>query len=565
MNQPVILSFLPYLYQTEVISNPQMLSLSIFDEAELHDALIRQDILSAEALSQHMQQYEALDKIDVFQVGTEHIRLIPKKLLYRHCIYPFSVEGGKLHLAMANPHQPGLLETVEQIAGYAIKPYLANADHIKRVLASNLRNVQQIKNHFKRSIAEMDLLENTAGDFDDALYQHASLIKAMDALLEDAISLHVTDIHIESGEDVRIYYRMNKYLILQCSMKASLGPILMRHLLVRSRADVLKSSHPQDGAFSFQPSMSPSKTSVRLSYAPSFDGYSVVMRLFGDMQFSGLSAFSNQPELLHNLRHLLFHQSGLLAISGPTASGKTTFLYNLLHTLSHQDGHKMKVMTIEDPVEVKISGVIQMEKKDVLGLDYADIISSALRQNPDAIMLGELRDSHTANMVVRASLTGILALTTIHCKNVRDIIPRFTELGLTLRELSSVLSFLVSVRLIPVLCPFCKVKDTNPAIRRHALYPGTNPDTVFYKKHPDGCSSCDHRGFVSLESVNEHVVVDTELQQALLAGDLEKVNAIIDHRIQGKRLVDSVWSHFVQGKTTFDQVLNMTFDGEHHG
>lgn len=327
--------------------------------------------------------------------------------------------------------------------------------------------------------------------------------RILETILEDAASLSSSDIHIEPGEHAgRLRFRIDGKLLERITIPQAVYPSLVNRIKVRSGLSISEKRIPQDGRFKI--SCRDRKYELRVSVMPSLYGEKVVMRILGTNQNAPeLSKLGLLPEQLQLLSENILMPQGLILFSGPTGSGKTSSLYSCLSELNTMERN---ILTIEDPVEITLNGINQVQVKPEVGLTFAAALRAFLRQDPDVIMIGEIRDSETAALAIRASLTGHLVISTIHTNSALESITRLRDLGIPDFLVASTLTLSVAQRLIRKLCPDCRMKSV-PA----------HPDAPLYIKGA-GCENCNMTGYKGRVACFEMMPLDQEIRIAIVEG-----------------------------------------------
>ena len=392
-----------------------------------------------------------------------------------------------------------------------------------------------------------------AGDLMDA-EDDAPIIRLINAILSEAVREKASDIHIETFEEkLSIRYRIDGVLSEVLSPKRMLGPLLVSRLKVMARLDIAERRVPQDGRISVR--IAGHAVDIRMSTLPSAYGERVVLRLLdkqsGQLQLEQLA----MPEAVFGgFKRALHSPHGIILVTGPTGSGKTTTLYA---GLSEINDTARNIMTIEDPVEYMLPGVGQTQVNTKVDMTFARGLRAILRQDPDVVMVGEIRDLETAEIAVQASLTGHLVLSTLHTNTAIGAVTRLQDMGVETFLLSSSLIAVMAQRLVRLLCPDCRraAPLTEQEGELLGLAPGSHADRVIY--HPQGCERCNHSGYRGRSAIYELIEVDEHLralihdgasEQAMTAAARERSASILE---DGRRRV-------LSGETSLQEVLRVT-------
>lgn len=367
----------------------------------------------------------------------------------------------------------------------------------------------------------------------------------LENLLSEAKSLKCSDIHFEVYEDSsRIRFRIDGQLIERYKIERDNYLELVNKVKIRAKLNITEKRLPQDGRITND------SFDIRVSILPTLFGEKIVMRLLGqDASNIDLTTLGFQKEELSSYLEAAKKPNGIILISGPTGSGKTTTLYATLRLLNDS---KRNIVTVEDPIEYTLKGINQVQLKEDIGLTFASALKSFLRQDPDVIMLGEIRDSETALMAIRASLTGHLVLSTIHTNSAIGTVSRLIDMGVPSYLISETLNLSVAQRLVRKLCNDCKV-ITNCD---HGDFP-VNFDFPFeienYYK-PVGCNKCFHTGYKGRTAIYEVLTIDPKIAMAIKNNNLTEITAMQDDY---QSLSDKAFSILARGETTLDEIYSI--------
>jgi type IV pilus assembly protein PilB len=369
----------------------------------------------------------------------------------------------------------------------------------------------------------------------------------LQALIKEAKQLHSSDIHIEVYEErCRVRIRIDGMLIERYTIAKTEYPSLINKVKIKANLDIAEKRLPQDGRIFFH--SEEGKFDIRVSILPTLHGEKIVLRLLNndaaniDIKQLGFSDI----ELSYFLEGVK-KPHGILLISGPTGSGKTTTLYATLKLLNKE---KTNILTVEDPIEYTLEGVNQVQLKEAIGLTFASALRTFLRQDPDIIMLGEIRDGETAQMAIRAALTGHLVLSTIHTNSAWGTISRLSDMGVPPFLIASTLNTTAAQRLVRLLCPHCKKKEAFDEAWYPRLYKA--PEKVAEHYTAQGCENCHFTGYKGRKAIYEVIPVDFEL-----AEHIKKNSTSITEYLQGKgikTLSANAFNLFKNGDTSIDEV-----------
>ncbi|MDP1801739.1 MAG: GspE/PulE family protein [Bacteroidota bacterium] len=368
----------------------------------------------------------------------------------------------------------------------------------------------------------------------------------LETLVNEAKTLHSSDIHIETyGEKCRIRFRVNGVLIDRHKLSKAEYPTLINKIKIAASCDIAEKRMPQDGRIRFQ--IANSKLDIRVSILPTLYGEKIVLRLLGsDASHINISKLGFREDELERYNLSVKKPNGIILISGPTGSGKTTTLYATLKQLNKPTNN---IVTIEDPIEYTLDGVNQVQLKEDIGLTYSEALKTFLRQDPDIIMLGEIRDAQTAQMAIRAALTGHLVLSTIHTNSAWGTISRLIDMGIPGYLIASTLNLSVAQRLVRTLCPNCKKEVV---LNKTELPVQFQTRTISVNMIAQGCNNCYYTGYKGRKAIYEVVNITKELTEQIKINSTDidlyyKTNNI-------HKLAENAWQLFEKGETTLEEI-----------
>jgi general secretion pathway protein E/type IV pilus assembly protein PilB len=366
-------------------------------------------------------------------------------------------------------------------------------------------------------------------------------------LIKEARSLKSSDIHIESYEEFcRVRIRIDGMLLQRYQLQKEQYPALINKIKIIAHLDIAEKRLPQDGRIFFEKDNI--KIDIRVSVIPTLYGEKVVLRLLSndatkiDLSTIGFTAFD-----MANYLEGIKRPNGIILICGPTGSGKTTTLYATLKLLNKDSRN---ILTIEDPIEYTLEGINQVQLKDSIGLTFASALKTFLRQDPDIIMVGEIRDSETADMAIRAALTGHLVLSTIHTNSAWGIISRLQDMGVPSFLIANTLNTAAAQRLVRILCPKCKQKE----VFNNNLYPKkfSCPSIVEHHYTPKGCNECYNTGYKGRKAIFEVIQIDEQLSEEIKNAN-HSVNDLLKER-KIKTLAENAFQLFEKGETSIEEI-----------
>ena len=492
----------------------------------------------------------------------EILEKVPTKAVFQYNVIPMGVESGTLRVATSEPFRPGLADSLRLASGLRVKFALSPAADIEKA-AKKFYGVGA--DTLDRLIADnqIDLDAETGpaiGDLSN-LDQDASVVKFVNQIIWECHHDRGTDIHIEPMEtDLRIRYRIDGVLHptpLPPQMKRFQSAIISR-IKVMAGMDIAEKRLPQDGRISLR--VKGEEIDVRVSTMPTVYGESVSLRLL--MRSSGmygmdkLGLFKDDEEILGRL---IRRPHGILLVTGPTGSGKSTSLYAWLHTINSVD---KRILTVEDPIEYEMAGINQIQMKPEIGLTFAVGLRHILRQDPDVIMVGEVRDQETADIAIRAALTGHLVFSTLHTNDAAGGVTRLVDMGIEPFLVASSVEALVAQRLVRRLCPKCKRPWTvDMSFLESIGFPISKLLTGTICE-PVGCEECRGTGYAGRTGIYEILLISDIIRQMIVerrsAADI-KLHAL-EHGMRTLRM--DGWRKVLAGVTTLEEVIRVTSEDE---
>ncbi|MBI3820067.1 MAG: Flp pilus assembly complex ATPase component TadA [Planctomycetes bacterium] len=465
-------------------------------------------------------------------------------------VLPLRVEGGELVVAIGDPTNLSVLDDLQFLVGKPIRAVFADPEKLKEIVESAY---PAEATGLKAALAAAKGLQANADAKE--LAKSAPVVRLLNAVLQQAIRDQASDIHLEPFEDsFRVRYRVDGALFEIEAPPAYLAPALIARVKVMADLDIAETRVPQDGRIAL--SVEGKSVDLRVSTLPTMYGESCVMRVLDRtvVQLS-LNKIGLREEERKGIQQLIDLPHGIVLVTGPTGSGKTTTLYAMLAAANDPS---LKIITTEDPVEYDLEGIVQIPINDEIGVSFARVLRTILRQDPDIILVGEIRDRETATVAIEASLTGHLVFSTLHTNDAPSAITRLTDLGIDPFLTSATLEAIIAQRLVRRVCSNCKVDVFPDTDRLHEL--GLDADRLEGAKFVSGrgCDRCHFTGYKGRLAVFEMLTVNDTIRQLML--DHASTQRLREAaRAQGMRpLRDSGLIAALDGMTTIDEVLRET-------
>ena len=467
-------------------------------------------------------------------------------------IVPLREEGGQLHVAMSDPANAFAIQALQMATGRNIKPYLGMPAEIRA-------NIERLYSDDEVDSEELQITGQDEGNDDiehlKDMASEAPVIKIVNQIMTQAMSMRASDIHIEPFEHhLKVRYRIDGVIHEVDSPPASMIAAVLSRIKLMARLNIAERRLPQDGRIQLK--AQGKEIDMRVSTVPTMHGESVVMRLLDKNSVNlDLSSLGFSPENFKRLQDELKAPHGVLLVTGPTGSGKTTTLYSALTQMNTPEN---KVLTVEDPVEYELEGINQIQANPKIGLTFSDALRSIVRQDPDIIMIGEMRDVETARIAVQSALTGHLVLSTLHTNDAASAVTRLMDMGIEDYLIASTVNAVLAQRLVRRLCPQCR--EAKPALEEMVEELGLRqyqPEGSLRLWVAKGCPACGHTGYKGRSAIHEVLVINDSLRRLVMkhedAGVLQE-----EARKHGMRtMYEDGLLKALQGVTTLEEVLRV--------
>jgi len=483
---------------------------------------------------------------------------LSSRFIIENRLIPFEYKNNVLKIIMANPDDTDATDAIKVALSVDIAVYSADSqiieEYISKFYGQEAQNINRIIEDI--GVRDVEFLKDEEEDIGHLkdLASEAPIIKLVNMLITRAVENRASDIHIEPFEDeLRVRYRIDGILHDIESIPKKLQPAIVSRVKIMAKLNIAERRLPQDGRIRLR--VGDSEIDLRVSTIPVLYGESVVMRILRkegiviDLELLGFSR-----EILSNFITLIQKPNGIILVTGPTGSGKTTTLYGALDKINSPD---KKIITVEDPVEYQLKGINQIHVKPQIGLNFANTLRHIVRQDPDIIMIGEIRDLETAEIAIQSALTGHLVFSTLHTNDAPSSITRLLDMGVESFLLSSTIRGILAQRLVRVICPICKVSDTNSSKNIEELSTfGINTEITTYSGK--GCEKCTHTGYFGRSGIFELLIIDEDIRRLILKNaDSNLIRETA--RSKGMRtLLEDGIEKVKAGITTFSEVLRVT-------
>lgn len=501
---------------------------------KLGDALVEQGYITEKQLLSVLEIQLNLESISLYQypIDDRLVDLLPKDRARKNLALPIKLEGSKLTVAMNDPLDFYAIQEIEATTGYTLVPAIATKDDILQTINRLYDGV------------DMGLDADSTDD--------APAVRIFDQLIETGVAMYASDIHLDPHENnITVRYRVDGVLRNDRTIPKSLMNSLIARIKIISGLDITESRLPQDGRISID--VNDKKVNFRISTLPTVHGEKVVLRILDMSNISSkVSQIGLQADTLKQYEELIREPSGLILITGPTGSGKSSTLYSSINELNSPD---VNIVTVEDPVEYQLEGINQVQVNSAINLSFAAGLRSILRQDPNIIMVGEIRDTETAEISIRSALTGHLVFSTLHTNGAIEAVPRLFDMGIEPYLVVSSVKGVMAQRLVKTICKDCAETRKASSIEKE----------VFQRRNMEieevtvgqGCDACRHTGYRGRMAIHELIVITDDIRNMMM--NHARTSEIKDHlREKGVRfLIDDGLEKVKQGRTTIEEILKV--------
>ncbi len=553
---------------TDLLIKQGVISLDQLNEAEnvaktsnldVGDVLIDMEYASPEAVTEAMATFHKIPFVDLrsASVSDDVIELVPESVARENNVLPFSDEDGALRVLVSDPFDLETVEKLRFILNRKIETALAPKVSI---LAAINKYYGQVEGESADSMLQeftdtaIDFTETESGgeaneeEVDDS---SAPVIRLVNLMIQEAVQLRASDIHVEPFEDrVRIRYRIDGVCVERENAPRRMLSAIIARIKILSKIDISEKRRPTDGRIKI--TVGDKQLDLRVSIIPTNHGQSCVMRLLDKDNIKvGVRQLGLSGRDYRTFNNLIRRPNGIILVTGPTGSGKTTTLYAALNALNRPD---RKIITAEDPVEYYLPGINQVEVRHKIGLDFALIIRAMLRQAPNIILVGEMRDHETASMGIQASLTGHLVFSTLHTNDAPSSISRMVDIGVPSYMVASSVIAVLAQRLVRTICPRCKVryKPSDSVIQDSQLPPEMLKQAEFCRGK--GCPYCGRSGYRGRIGIYELMIINNKMRELMFRGADTKELRIEAIKNGMSTLYADGMLKVIRGITTFEEV-----------
>jgi type IV pilus assembly protein PilB len=555
--------FTDVLVERQILSPDQLSEAKAMSQqtgAKVQDTLVRLGYATSEQVMSAVAEFHNLQFVDLTEVTIPQavIELVPESVARENVVIPMSQEDGRLRIIMSDPSDFETQTKLQFILNKDIVPMLAPREQIIEAInrhygQTETESVDSMLAEFTDTAIDFTETEATsgaaAGEESDA-----PVVKLVNLIIQEAVSLRASDIHIEPFADrIRVRYRIDGVLVERDSPPRRLLAPMLSRIKIMSQIDIAEKRRCQDGRIKMP--IGGKHYDLRVSILPTNHGQSAVMRILdrGSIQLNIRDLGFGEGDY-QRFQQIIKRPNGIFLVTGPTGSGKTTTLYAALNELNRPD---RKIITAEDPVEYYLPGVNQVEVKHQIGLDFARIIRAMLRQAPNIILVGEIRDVETAEIAVQASLTGHLVFSTLHTNDAPSAITRLGDIGVPPFLIASSVIAIMAQRLVRVVCPKCKEPDQPPEseLKSAGITPERAAGATFMRGR--GCSHCHHSGYRGRLGIFEMMKMNTTIREMTFTRQPTQTIRRQSRLLGMSTLLEDGIQKALKGITTLEEVLTI--------
>ena len=513
----------------------------------LGQALENLGILSQKVITNFLADESGTEVIDLhnYPVNPEVINLIPYELSNRYQVLPLEKNGNVIKAAMADTLNINAIEALELETGLSIEVVTAPKDKIAESIEQYYGQQESLSQLVK------DILSKGVDELDEHSGNMFPIVRLIDLVISNAIKTRSTDIHFEPDEKIiRIRLRIDGVLHQEVLLPKKLQSAITARLKVMANLNITETRIPLDGRIAFK--LGSRSIDLRVSTLPTSNGETVVLRVLDKERMSlNPSSLGFSPDDEEDLNNILKTPNGLILVTGPTGSGKTSTLYTALGIANNLERN---ILTLEDPIEYELPVIRQTAVNPGVGMDFPTGLRAMLRQDPDVIMVGEIRDSETADLAIRASLTGHLVLSTLHTNSAAAAIPRLVDIGIKPYLISASLCVVIAQRLVRRICEHCKTKVANMERTLDTVNIKIPADTEYQFYKGVGCKACGNSGYHGRVGIYEIMRVDHEYHNLINNADIKGIEEIAIKKGMKKMVEDGI-QKAIKGFTTLEEVL----------
>ena len=522
---------------------------------KLGEVLIELNIISEDEILDAIEKQTGILRVDLSNITFDRkvLNMIPQALCEKYTLIPFGISDNKVQVALADPLNIYAIDDISISTGFEVESYISRKVEIQQSIKIyySSEEVNRAAAALSREKQESRILNEKSEEIDDV--KNAPVVKMIEYLFKNSIEMRASDIHIEPFEnEVRIRYRIDGQLQTVNTLDIGTLSSLTTRIKILANLNIAEKRIPQDGRIITR--IGTDDIDLRVSILPVVFGEKIVIRILkrANVQFDK-SQLGLSEESMNKLIKLISSPHGIILVTGPTGSGKSTTLYTLLNELNNSETN---IVTIEDPVEFMLKGINQVNVNSKSGLTFASGLRSILRQDPDIVMIGEIRDEETAQIATRAAITGHLVLSTLHTNDAPSTITRLIDMGIEPYLLASSIVGVVAQRLVRKICPNCKVSYEATEYERRLLHLDTYQQILLH--YGEGCGHCNHTGYIGRVGVYEVMEITREHRQAMIQTKDSNILKDISIKNGMKTLSSECKKLVLEGITSVQELLTIS-------
>ena len=521
---------------------------------KLGEILLDSNIITEKDMMEAIKEQTGIKEVDLNTVNFDKrvIKMIPQNLCNKYTLIPFGFHEGKLQVAMHDPLNIFAIDDINIASGFEVEVFIDLRRNIKKFIDLNYSNEEVIKaaEELSKEALESKVIVKD-DDIDDI--KNAPVVKMIEYMFKNSIEMRASDIHIEPYEkEVRIRYRIDGELSTVNLIGIESLPPLVARIKILAGLNIAEKRIPQDGRIITK--VDEKEVDLRVSILPVVYGEKVVIRILDKNNYKvhkehlGLST-----ENINKLNRIISNPHGIVLVTGPTGSGKSTTLYSILDDINSEN---INIVTVEDPVEYTLEGINQVNVNNKSGMTFASGLRSILRQDPDVIMIGEIRDDETAEIAVKAAITGHLVLSTLHTNDAPTTITRLIDMGIENYLVATSVVGVIAQRLVRKICPYCKTSYVASDYEKRILDIDEKEELILYSAK--GCGYCNNSGYIGRVGVYEIMEITKTHKEAIMNGN--NSNELEDISIKNgmTTLVEECKKLVAIGITTMTELANIT-------
>ena len=522
---------------------------------KLGEVIVELNILDEDDIIDAIEKQTGIKKVNLNEIEFDKrvIKLVSQGLCEKYTLIPFGIEENKVKIAFSDPLNIYAVDDISISTGFEVESYISDKANISKFIQVHYSSEKMnlAAEELSKESLESQYISIDVEGLDDV--KSAPAVKMVEYLFANAVEMRASDIHIEPFEnEVRIRYRIDGQLQTINSLpKESLGPLVTR-IKILSNLNITEKRVPQDGRVIAQ--INGKRVDLRISILPVVNGEKIVIRVLDSSSFKiGNQHLGMDEENITRLERIISSPHGIVLVTGPTGSGKSTTLYTILNELNSSE---VNIVTVEDPVEYTLNGINQVNVNNKTNLTFASGLRSILRQDPDIVMIGEIRDEETAKVATKAAITGHLVLSTLHTNDAPSTITRLIDMNIEPYLVSTAISGVIAQRLIKKICPHCKYEYNATEYEKKILQNDTSTAVKLYKGN--GCGHCNYTGYLGRTGIYEIMEISREHRDYINISRDPNILKDISIKNGMETLEENCKKLVLKGTTTVNELASIT-------